>query len=40
MSSVDKLFNIVYISVAITWRLLSWIVTDLPLETSSSNDKK
>ena len=39
MISGDKLFNILCISVASNWRLLSWIATDLSLE-SSSNDEK
>ena len=40
MISGDKLFNILYISVASIWRFLSETVTDLSLERSSSNDEK
>ena len=40
MISGDKLFNILYISIASVKRFLSWTVTDLPLERSSSNDEK
>ena len=36
MISGDKLFSILYISIASIWRFLSWTVTDLSLEKSSS----
>ena len=38
--SGDNPCNILFISVASTWRFLWWTETDLSLERSSSNDKK
>ena len=40
MISEDKLFNILYMSVASIWRFFSLTVADLALERSSLNDEK